>query len=314
MMRSSATSTSITRNGRKIEIRPISAALGAEIVCGDLRKLDDEAAKVLYQAYLDHLVLLFRGQTLDDDALLELGRRFGELESGSARPVGVKALDRPEIVVVSNVVEKGVPIGSLGYGEAVWHSDMSFNEIPTAASLLTSLEVPPVGGNTGFSNMYLALETLPEHRRQRIANLTIKNDASRTSAGELRPGFPEVVDIPTCPGPSHPIVRTHAETGHNCLYLGRRPNAYVNGVPLEESEILLEQLWSHATRPELTWHHQWLVGDLLVWDNRCTLHHRDPFDSNHRRVLHKTQTKGERPYYSPFASTLPHSRGHLVSV
>jgi len=109
-MRSFATSTSITSNRRKIEIRPIPAALGAEVVCGDLRELDDEGAKVLYQAYLDHLVLLIRDQKLDDDALLALGRRFGELESGSPRPVGVKPLYRPEIVVVSNVVEKGTDV------------------------------------------------------------------------------------------------------------------------------------------------------------------------------------------------------------
>lgn len=313
-MQSIAPSPSITSKGREIAIRPIAAALGAEIVCGDLRDLDDEAVKVLYQAYLDHLVLLFRGQTLNDDELLEFGRKFGELEAGSARPVGVKGLDCPEVVVVSNVVENGVPIGSLGYGEAVWHSDMSFNEIPTAASLLYSLEIPPTGGNTGFSNMYLALATLPERLRKRIAGLTIKNDASRTSAGELRPSFPEVVDIPTCPGPSHPIVRTHAETGHQCLYLGRRPNAYVNGLPLEESEKLLDELWTHAARAELVWHHQWRVGDLLLWDNRCTMHHRDPFDGQHRRVMHKTQTKGERPYCSPFASTLFHPRGHIFTA
>lgn len=296
-----------------IEVRPIRAALGAEVVCTDIRRLDVESIKALYQAYLDHLVLLVRGQTLSDDDLLDLGQKFGELEAGSARPVGVRGLERAEIVVISNVVDKGIPIGSLGYGEAVWHSDMSFNEIPTAASLLYGIEVPPAGGNTGFSNMYLALETLPEALRQKVQGLTIKNDASRTSAGELRPGFPQVVDIPTCSGPSHPIVRTHVETRHNCLYLGRRPNAYVNGLALEDSETVLGELWAHATRPELTWHHEWRVGDLLIWDNRCTLHHRDPFDANHRRILHKTQTKGERPCCLPAASTLPHPRGPLFA-
>lgn len=312
-MTQSALTTSLIRiRDIEIEVRPFKAALGAEVVCGDVKSLDLESIKIIYQAYLDHLVLLFRGQTLSDEDLLELGRKFGELEPGSPRPVGVKSLDRPEIVVVSNVVENGTPIGSLGYGEAVWHTDMSFNQIPTAASLLYGIEVPPIGGNTGFSNMYLALETLPESLRQKIEGRTIKNDASRTSAGELRPGFPEVVDIPTCSGPSHPIIRTHVETGHNSLYLGRRPNAYVNGLPLEESESLLNKLWAHATRAELTWHHRWRVGDLLVWDNRCTMHHRDPFDAAHRRILHKTQTKGEPPCSSHSASTLPHPRGQMI--
>ena len=158
--------------------------------------------------------------------------------------------------------------------------------------------------------MYLALATLPTKTLERLHGLTIKNDASRTSAGELRPGYPEIIDIPSCPGPSHPIIRTHPETGHNCLYLGRRPNAYVNGLSLKESESLLDELWAHSTRPELTWHHKWQVGDLLIWDNRCTMHHRDPFDANHRRILHKTQTKGQRPAFSRSASTLPHPRGH----
>jgi taurine dioxygenase len=147
--------------------------------------------------------------------------------------------------------------------------------------------------------MYLALETLDPELRAQTEDRTLKHDMTYNSAGDLREGFQPVADVRDAPGPSHPIVRTHADTGYDALYLGRRPNAYINGCTVEESEALLDAVWAHATRPEFTWHHVWRPGDILMWDNRCVMHHRDPFDAGARRVMHRIQCAGEKPRRSP---------------
>ena len=291
-----------------VEIEPWPAVLGAEVRCGDVRNMDDATKGVVYQAWLDHLVLAFRDQDLSNDELVAFARCFGENHEATPihmMPEGMKARANPHVGVVSNVVENGVPIGTLGHGEAAWHSDHSYKEEPLKASLLHAREIPHKGGETGFANMYLALETLPQALRARIAGLTIKHDMTYNSAGEIHRGLKPVTDVRDAPGASHPIVRTHPETGHNALYLGRRPNAYVNGLSVEESEALLDALWSHATQPQFTWHHTWRVGDVLVWDNRCAMHHRNPFDPKSRRIMHRTTVKGTRPYESPDAARLP---------
>lgn len=299
----------------RVEVIPWPAVLGAEIRCGDVRDLDDASAEIVYQAWLDHLVLSFRGQSLSDDDLLVFARRFGENHHAAPKhmmPEKMKDRHNPLVGIISNVIENGVPIGSLGYGEAVWHTDHSWNEIPLKGSILYSIEIPDRGGETGFSNMYLALETLPAGVRERIQGLTIKNDMTYNSAGQIRRGFAPVTDVRTAPGPSHPIVRTHPESGRNALYLGRRPNAFVNGLSVEESESLLNTLWSHATQTPFTCHHQWKVGDILIWDNRCTMHHRNAFDANARRIMHRTTVKGERPFESDDArGKPPHPRSAL---
>ncbi len=301
-----------------LEILPLPYALGAEIRCGDLREIGDAATKAIHNTYLDHLVLLFRGQTLSDPDLLAFARRFGELDLPTkpeyqAAGVRLRDANMPHINIISNVIENGVAIGGLGDGEARWHSDQSFNEVPYAATFLYALEVPPVGGNTGFINMYLALESLPAATRQRINGLSIKNDTTYNSAGFLRRGCKPVDDVRLCPGPSHPIVRRHPDSGHDALYLGRRRNAYINGLTVEESEALLDELWAHAEKPEFQWHHKWRVGDLLMWDNRCTMHHRDAFDPASRRIMHKTQTVGTRPF-EVSGGTPRHSRASARPV
>jgi len=154
------------------------------------------------------------------------------------------------------------------------------------------IELPPSGGDTGFANMYLALETLPASLRSAIADKTIKHDKRYTSGGQLRPGYLAEQDLRTSPGLTHPIIRRHPETGRSALYLGRRPHAYINGLPLAESEALLDSLWTHATQPHFTWHHQWRLGDVLIWDNRCAMHRRDAIDPSTRRIMHRTQCKG----------------------
>jgi taurine dioxygenase len=271
-----------------IEVRPLSRALGAEIIGADVAQpLDDETFRRIHAAWLDHLVLLFRRQRLDDADLVRFTGRFGELEEAPLFQ-GRRYVDQhPEVMIISNVSVNGREIGSLGNAEAFWHTDLNFVAEPPAASCLYAHEVPPTGGDTGFANMYRAFESLPSDLRRRIDGRTILHDARFNSAGYARET--------RLPDTSHPIVRTHPETGRKGLYLGRRANARIEGVSEQESDRLLDALWQHAVSGEVTWHHQWQPGDLLIWDNRCTLHRRDSFDATQRRIMHRTQTRGTRP-------------------
>ncbi|MDB5862723.1 MAG: hypothetical protein JWO70_529 [Betaproteobacteria bacterium] len=291
-----------------VRVVPTQAALGAEVRCDDVRTLSDAELALVHRAALDHLVILIRGQTLTDPELIDFGRHFGALDLAPYAKTGKeKARKHPEIVIVSNVMEDGQAIGVLRDAEVVWHSDNSYREQPLSFSALYSLEVPPAGGNTGFANMYLALETLPHELRSRIEGRTLKHDMTYNSAGDLREGFKPVSDVRDAPGPHHPIIRTHPDTGYDALYLGRRPNAYIDGLPVDESEALLEALWAHAVRPDFTWHHVWQAGDILMWDNRCVMHHRDPFDAGARRVMHRIQCAGDKPAKSA-AGKIGHPR------
>ena len=287
-------SSSETNTRSHITILPATDAFGAEVQGLDLRTLDTNDFSTIYRVWLHHSVLLFRGQVLTDDDLIAFSKRFGELDWAPIQESGRRFVEgHPEIYVVSNVIKDGVPIGSLGAGEATWHTDMSYLEDPPKASILYALDVPPTGGNTYFTNMYRAYESLPEELKQRIDHLTLKHDGTYNSGGYVRQGVTAADDPVTSPGNIHPLVCTHPETNRRVLYLGRRRNAYVNGLSLSDSESLLDQLWSYATQEEFAWHNQWRVGDLVLWDNRCTMHRRDPFDASSRRVMHRTQIKGE---------------------
>jgi taurine dioxygenase len=271
---------------------PSGAALGAEIQNVELKSLSDQDFDKIQRAWLDNLVILFRGQQLALEDLIAFSRRFGELDWAPVQETGRRFVEgHPEIYVVSNVIENGAPIGSLGAGEAVWHTDMSYLENPPKASMLYALEIPPAGGDTHFCNMYRAYESLPDALRRRAACLTLKHDATYNSGGYVRQGTAATDDPVSSSGVYHPLVPTHPETGRRALYLGRRRNAYVGGLPLAESEALLDELWSYATRDDITWHNQWRPGDVVLWDNRCTMHRRDSFDPNSRRIMYRTQIK-----------------------
>ncbi|MBX3496419.1 MAG: TauD/TfdA family dioxygenase [Parvibaculum sp.] len=282
-----------------IEIIPNRSALGAEVRGVDLSKpLTADEFTAIQQAWYDHIVLLFRGQKLSDDDLIRFSRHFGELDIAPASATdmaGAQEKSRPEIWIISNVVENGKPIGALGDKEAEWHTDMSYVAAPPMASVLYSLEIPKTGGDTSFANMYKALEALPDDLRAAIEGRTCNHDASTTSVGELRAGADAVVDVRTAPGAKHPAIRTHPATGGKALYLGRRLNGYLEGYTVEESEKLLDLLWTHCAKPEFSWTHRWAVGDMLIWDNRCAIHRRDGFDGRERRVMHRTQIKGDAP-------------------
>jgi taurine dioxygenase len=278
----------------RIDVIPTGAALGAELRGVDLRRIDDADFAIIHRAWIDHQVLLFRDQHLDDAALLGFSRRFGALDHAPIQENGRRFVEgHPEIYVVSNVIENGAAIGSLGAGEAVWHTDMSYLEDPPKASMLYALEIPPTGGNTGFGSMYRAYETMPAALRGRIEGMRVKHDGTYNSGGYVRQGVTPTDDPRSAPGTFHPLVCTHPESGRRGLYLGRRRNAYIEGLELAESEALLDEIWRHATREELTWYNTWRVGDLVLWDNRCTMHRRDPFDASARRVMHRTQIKGD---------------------
>jgi len=276
-----------------LNVIPTGAALGAEVRGIDLRDIGEAQFAALEQAWHDHQVLLVRGQTLSDQDLIAFSRRFGDLDWAPVQETGRRFVEgMPEIYIVSNVTVNGQPIGSLGAGEAVWHTDMSYLDVPPMASMLYSLEVPPTGGNTSFASMYAVYDALPEAMKRRIANLKIKHDGTYNSGGYLRQGVIATDDPRTSPGALHPLVCTHPDTGRRMLYLGRRRNAWLEGLELAESEALLDELWAFVSRPEFAWEHVWKVGDLVLWDNRCTMHRRDPFDDSARRIMHRTQIKG----------------------
>jgi len=278
-----------------IEVMATGAALGAELRGVDLRRIDDADFAAIHRAWLEHSVLLFRGQSLDDADLIAFSRRFGTLDLAPIQETGRRFVEGlPEIYIVSNVIgADGEPIGSLGAGEAVWHTDMSYLPLPPKMSLLYALEVPPAGGETGFCTMYGAYDGLPADLKRRIEGLQIKHDGTYNSGGYLRQGVTATDDPRTSPGAVHPLVCTHPETGRRALYLGRRRNAYLPGLSLEESEALLDELWQHATRPELAWYNDWRIGDLVLWDNRSTMHRRNAFHPGTRRVMHRTQIQGD---------------------
>ena len=286
-----------------IEIVRTGAALGAEIRGLDLRRdLDAEAVETVRRAWWEHLVLSIRDQDIADADLVRFSAYFGKLRPAPLGEARMRGRSRspdgyPEVAIISNVIRDGLPIGSLGNAEAVWHTDMSYIEEPIMGAILYALEVPRSGGDTGFANMYLACETLPDELRSALDGRVCLHDGSLNSAGFLRRGYEEVTDVTRTPGARHPLFRTHPETGRPVLFLGRRRNAYVPGLAVEESEALLDAVWAHATQSAFTWHHRWRAGDLLMWDNRAVLHRRDAFDDGERRVMHRTQIEGDRPYH-----------------
>ena len=284
-----------------ITVTPLGNGIGAQVDGVDLRAPVPHAIKdQIMQAWMQHLVLRFRGQQgMSTQQLVDFSKMFGELDRAPtpANQTGKPYLDEfPQVTAISNIVVDGRPIGGLGAYEAEWHTDMSYNESTPSASILYAIEIPPAGGDTWFCSMYDAYDQLPADLQAHITGLQCVHDASRNSAGMLRKGWQEVTDPRATIGARHPVVRTHPVTRRKALYLGRRLNAYIPGLSLDESESLLDTLWAHAVRPEATWIQQWSVDDVVIWDNRCTMHRRDAFDPDTRRLMHRTQIAGDRPY------------------
>src|SRR5438552_8891986 len=233
-----------------ISIKNLDAALGAEVSGIDLSKPVAQAdVKAIEDVWGGRLVVVFRGQQLSDPQLIAFSKNFGELDPPGPNPYGEPFnKEHPELNVISNVVENGKRLGNLGDGEAVWHADMTYVEMPPKAATLHSLEVPPSGGNTYFANMFAAYDTLPAALKTAVAGKVAVHDASTNSAGMLRKGYKQVTDVRDVVGARHPLVRTEPRTGRKALFLGRRPNSYVLGLAVAESEALLDALWAHATQ------------------------------------------------------------------
>jgi taurine dioxygenase len=294
---------------KTIHATPIHARFGAEIAGVDLASPSKAQVVEIQKAWAAYSVLLFRDQSLGPGDLVQFSKHFGKLDPPPVNEDGKTFVqDFPDIYVVSNVLgEDGKPIGSLGAGEATWHTDMSYLKEPPDASMLYSIEIPSQGGDTWFCSMEGALKDMPETLLGQVRQLSIKHDGTYNSGGYLRKGLKESNDPVHSVGTPHPVVCAHPVTGRPYLYLGRRRNAYVLGQPLQQSEALLDALWTYPVEHHNVYCHQWRLGDLVLWDNRTTMHRRDSFDASARRIMHRTQIKGShqpRAFYSEEALAL----------
>ncbi len=284
---------------QRLAVVPTGAALGATIEGFDPAQHTEAEFDAVRQALLDHQVIRIRGTNITDGDFERFGAKFGTLKPSPdftrSRPVYLA--DAPNVTIISNVTEDGKPIGEHGDGELHWHTDLAFTDEPSALTMLLAREIPPTGGNTSFANMYRALEALSPATRALIEKLNCKHQASHNAQGGRRPGYKDIEtdDVREMPGPLHPLVRTHPATGRKALFLGRRFGAYIPGLTLAKSEALLDELWAVAALPENTWSQVWAQHDLVIWDNRCTMHRRDAFTGLGRRRMHRLTTLGERP-------------------
>jgi taurine dioxygenase len=279
-----------------MKIVPLADNIGVEVRDVGVKAMDSAVFGEIQRAWLENCVLMFRGQTLTPDELTAFGRRFGALEpppasEKDARDEAGAALD-PDMWIISNVIENGKAIGALGAGEAEWHSDMTYLPDPPTASILYGREVPVGQGNTWFASMYAAAAQLPDDLRRRIEGRSVNHPSAYTSAGELRKGAAAVSDVSQAAGAVHPMIVQHPDTGRPALYPGRRRNAHVRDLSVDDSETLLDDIWDWCVRDEFVYVHSWQPGDLLIWDNRSTLHRRDSFNQSLRRVLWRCQIQG----------------------
>ncbi|MBV7482032.1 TauD/TfdA family dioxygenase [Bordetella sp. BOR01] len=290
------------------DVYPVNAAFGATLHIDDVTQLDERQTAELRRAWLKYHVVRIRGQHLDDAAQVAFGRRFGELkitsplpnpltraDLGKARP-GITQAPRderyPQITIVSNVVDKDLALGGLGSGELSWHSDMCQFVKPPSATIVYGAEIPIGQGGTSFASMALAARHLAPEELASLSTLSVKQDEVMDSAGYPRAGYAAVTDVTASPGRAQPLVTRHPETGAPVLFLGRRLYAHVPGLPVDESERLLDRLWAHATQARFVWTHDWKPGDIVIWDNRSVLHKREPFDPEARRMLRRVVVEG----------------------
>jgi taurine dioxygenase len=270
-------------------VRPLSPALGAEITGVDLSEDNDERIFAqIRDAWHQNLVILLRDQRLSEEDEVRFAEKFGP-----PAVIHTKQFVRnhPAVMLISNIREDGKPIGALPDGEMHFHTDQCHQERPAMASMLYAIEVPSVGGNTLFANGYKAYETLPADIKRRIDGRKALNaydyDSAATKRGtRLADGVPSY---------AHPVVRTHPATGRKALYVNRLMTVRIEGLPAQESDELLDLLFDHQERREFVYEHVWRPGDLLMWDNRCTLHARTDFSAGERRLMRRVTILGEKP-------------------
>ncbi len=278
-----------------IDIRPLAPALGAEVRGADLsRPLPDDAFVRIKQAHLDHSVLVFRDQHLTPEQHIAFSQRFGDLH--------IHMLDQylmtghPEILVLSNVKEGGRALGIEDAGR-YWHSDVTYEEEPPLGSLLYGAEVPPQGGDTLFVSMYAAYEALDAATKRRIASLRARHryniDKERQRHGKIQVTDAQSAALKEV---SHPVVRTHPESGRKALYVNPGFTIGIEGLAETEGAALLEELFGHNDDARFQYRHVWRQHDLVFWDNRCVMHQATGYDPSHTRHMLRTTVKGDRPF------------------
>jgi taurine dioxygenase len=276
-----------------LKLRKLSYALGAEVCGVDVsRPMSESTFGEIYQAFLAHGILLFRDQDITRSQHIEFSRRFGDLDRHDALPRD-RHPDYPELLMVTNEPKRDGSPSDTKYTGRQWHSDMSFTTAPSLGSLLKSYEVPEVGGDTLFANMYLAYDALSAGMKKLIADLhgihlSGTRKLANNSTGVVRAEEQKRINPPV----AQPVVRVHPETGRKALYIGEKVTRF-EGMTEEESRPLIEYLVRHATRPEFLYRHPWRKNDLLAWDNRCVMHQAlGDFDETQLRHMERTTVLG----------------------
>ncbi len=273
-----------------LRIRPLSDAIGAEILGVDLSQTQDEDTMgAIHQAWLAHQVILFRKQNLSIDDQRRFAEWFGELGNrrrGARKDRPTEEEEQgPNVMLVTNVRDsEGRPIGSLPDGEMMFHSDTPYFEHPDKATILYALEIPSWGGHTKFSNSYKAAETLPEEIKEKLRG---RLGLQAYAYGTVTKGASDRYDKKEFPHWKHPVLRKNPETGRTALFVSELMTEELIGLPPQESSEILDFLFSHQSRPEFVYEHIWEIGDLLMWDNRCSVHARTDFPADERRMLRR---------------------------
>ncbi|UCJ15490.1 TauD/TfdA family dioxygenase [Pseudomonas sp. MM211] len=283
---------------QNFEVRPFSAAVGAEIVGLDLsRPLNDADFARVHRAHLDYNVVVFRDQRITPQQQIDFSRRFGVLQIHVLKQFLLA--NHPEVFIISNIIENGQPIG-LGDAGKFWHSDLSYKEFPSLGSMLLAQELPEEGGDTLFASQQLAYETLPAELRQaidgkRAAHSYTARYADEVFKGIRRPTLTEA-QLAEVKAVIHPVVRTHPETGRKGLFVNENFTTHILDVPEDESRQILTELYAHSAKPEFIYRHQWQPNDMVFWDNRALIHLATGCPSHLRRRMHRTTIQGDVPF------------------
>jgi taurine dioxygenase len=283
---------------QRITIRPFDGPLGAEVIGLDLsRPLSQADFARIHRAHLDYHVLVFRDQRITPEQQVAFSRRFGPLQRHVLHQFALSG--HPEVLIVSNIVENGKPIG-LGDAGHFWHSDLSYKEKPSLGSMLHAQELPATGGDTLFANQHLAWDTLPAHLRQAVEGRTAEHTylAKYAELQKRSPWRPNLTaeQIAEVKPVVQPIVRTHPETGRKALFVSEHFTTRVIGMPEDESRALLDAIFAHSVQPAFVYRHAWREHDMVFWDNRSVMHLAAGTPDDQRRKLYRTTIEGDTPF------------------
>ena len=271
-----------------ITVTPLSEAIGARIEGVDLsRELDTATFGAIRDALFDRSIIVVPDQTLDEDDQERFCRYFGELEMVRS---GEATSDRPAVLMITNATDTGRPT-ALEDGEMMFHYDQCYYENPALGSTLYAIEVPDEGGNTLFANCRLAYEALDEGWKARLDGLRALHYYDYQRDPTLRPSTVN----PDAPQWVHPVVRTHPETGRKAIYVNRLMTLWIEGIDRDASDEILDFLFDHIEKPEFVYEHAWTVGELIMWDNRCSAHARTWFSPDKRRMMRRVTVRDPHP-------------------